>query len=183
MPAHEAPLHPVETGMWFAMSRHMIVGAVFFENTINSECYINIARESQYCIYELCQNDPSPLVYDFINIHNTGFSFKKSPSVCYVCMYVCMYTYTHILLRIYYCVKVDCDIVIRSPTSYSVCPGLYSRLAGRVICLKCSMILSISYTKLLSSYHQQATATSFNTITRKHSSELHSLCSLQCVIK
>lgn len=169
MPAHEAPLYPVENGMWFAMSRRMIVGPIFFENTINSERYINIAHESQYCIYEFRQNGPSSLVYDVINIHNTGFSFKNSPGV------LCMYTYTHTSFSVYIsvwkyvCILAErCDIVIRSPTSYPVRPGLFSRLAGRIICLKCSMILSTSYTKLLSSYHQQATTVAFHTITRRH---------------
>lgn len=184
MPTHEAPIHPVETGIRFAMSRRMIVGPIFFENAINSERYINIVHESQYCIYEFRQNGPSSLVYDVINIHNTGFSFKKiSLRVMYVCIH------THILLCIHYCVKVGlyfserCDILIRSSTSYPVRPGFYSRIAGRITCFKYSMILSTSYTKLLSSYHQQATTTAFHTITSRHSPGLYNLCSSQSVIK
>jgi hypothetical protein len=90
---HETPLHPVKIGMWFAMSRRTIVGPIFFENTINSGRYIDKVHESQYCVYEFRQNRLRPLIYDIINIPNTGLSFKNHP-MC-VCMYVRMYTHIH----------------------------------------------------------------------------------------
>lgn len=190
MPDHESPFFLAETAMWFAMSLRAIVGPIFFENAINSERNINTAHESQYCIYEFRQNGPCSLVYDVINIHNTWFSLKKFP-VCYTCMYTSlyMYVYIYILLCIHHCVKVHryfsecCDIVIRSPTSYPVCARLYFRLAGWIIYLNYWMILSISYTKLLSSYHQQVMTAALHSISPRQSLELHNLYSLQCVIK
>ena len=36
---HETPLHDKKVGVWIAISRHRIVGPIFFMNTINSKHY------------------------------------------------------------------------------------------------------------------------------------------------
>jgi hypothetical protein len=40
---HKTPLHPIKIEVWCV--RHKIAQSLFFENAINSECYIDIIRD------------------------------------------------------------------------------------------------------------------------------------------
>ena len=42
---HERPLHSTKIGVWCALSRQIIIGPIFFSETVNSERYINIIHE------------------------------------------------------------------------------------------------------------------------------------------
>jgi hypothetical protein len=39
---HEEPLHPLKVEVWHAISRWWIIGAIFFEETVNTQVYVNI---------------------------------------------------------------------------------------------------------------------------------------------
>jgi hypothetical protein len=38
----EEPLHPLKVGVWCAISRRRIIGPIFFEDTVNTQVYVNI---------------------------------------------------------------------------------------------------------------------------------------------
>jgi hypothetical protein len=40
--AHKTPLHPLKIGVWCAVSHCNIFGLIFFENTINLNCHVDI---------------------------------------------------------------------------------------------------------------------------------------------
>lgn len=41
----ESGLHPQKIGVWCALSRRRIVGPIFFETTVNSAVYVDLAQQ------------------------------------------------------------------------------------------------------------------------------------------
>jgi hypothetical protein len=39
---HKEPLHSLKVGVWCAISRRRIIGPIFFEETVNTQVYVNI---------------------------------------------------------------------------------------------------------------------------------------------